>query len=122
MTEVEANLLACASGRGAGDRHGAAGAVLARPVAAGGVARVESRRPTGARAALRAGTGHGLPFRGAVIRAVRARDGLDDALATGVFQDGRRLGCVTFLDRFDLFDPSNPFDPATAGRLGLGPA
>lgn len=73
------------------------------------VAEVESYRLADVRAALRARAEHGLPFWDAMIWAVCERHGVG-ILVTEDFQDGRRLGGVTFLD---------PFNPVNAGRLGL---
>jgi predicted nucleic acid-binding protein len=53
---------------------------------------------------------HGLPFWDALVWAVCDRAGVR-VLASEDFQNGRRLGRVTFLD---------PFDPANDRALGLG--
>jgi predicted nucleic acid-binding protein len=58
---------------------------------------------------MRANLEHGLPVWDALIWAVCDRAGVE-VLASEDFQNGRRLGRVTFL---------NPFDPANALRLGL---
>jgi predicted nucleic acid-binding protein len=60
--------------------------------------------------AMRANQEHGLPVWDALIWAVCDRAGVE-VLASEDFQNGRRLGRVTFL---------SPFDPANAPRLGLG--
>ena len=60
-------------------------------------------------AALRVVGEHDLPFWDALIWAVCERVGVD-TLVTEDFQNGRRLGRVTFLD---------PFEPTNAVRLGL---
>jgi len=73
------------------------------------VAQVESYGLADARAALRARLAHGLSFWDALIWAVCERNGVD-LLVSEDFQDGRRLGGVTFLD---------PFNPGNAARLGL---
>ncbi len=73
------------------------------------VARVESYGLADVRAALRARVEHGLSFWDALIWAVCERTGAD-LLVSEDFQDGRRLGGVTFLD---------PFNPGNAARLGL---
>jgi predicted nucleic acid-binding protein len=52
---------------------------------------------------------HGLPLWDALIWAVCDRTGVE-VLASEDFQNGRRLGRVTFL---------SPFDPANAARFGL---
>jgi predicted nucleic acid-binding protein len=62
------------------------------------------------RAAAAAQAEHGLPLWDALIWAVCDRAGVE-VLASEDFQNGRRLGRVTFL---------SPFDPANAPRLGLG--
>lgn len=74
------------------------------------VAQVESYGLADTRAALRARAEHGLSFWDALIWAVCERNGVD-LLVSEDFQDGRRLGGVTFLD---------PFNPGNAARLGLG--
>ena len=61
------------------------------------------------RAAAAAQAEHGLPLWDALIWAVCDRAGVE-VLASEDFQNGRRLGRVTFL---------SPFDPANAHRLGL---
>jgi predicted nucleic acid-binding protein len=63
-------------------------------------------------AAAQAAHRHRIVFWDALIWAVCERLGVAH-LATEDFQDGRRLGGVTFL---------NPFNPANAARLGLGRA
>lgn len=72
-------------------------------------ARLESYGLGDVRRALLARQDHGLPFWDALIWAVCDRSGAT-TLATEDFQDGRRLGGVTFL---------SPFNPANAARLGL---
>ncbi len=73
------------------------------------VAQVEPYRLDDIRSALRARMEHGLPFWDALIWAVCERCGVE-VLASEDFQDGRRLGQVTFLD---------PFNPTNAARLKL---
>jgi predicted nucleic acid-binding protein len=74
-----------------------------------GLARVEPYRLEDIMAAGRAHGDHGLPFFDALIWAVCERTGVA-VLASEDYEDGRRLGRVTFLD---------PFAPANAQRLGL---
>jgi predicted nucleic acid-binding protein len=78
-------------------------------VAWSAVAQVESYRLADVRAALRASADHGLTFWDALIWAVCERNDIDLLLSED-FQDGRRLGGVTFVD---------PFNPANAARLGF---
>jgi predicted nucleic acid-binding protein len=75
------------------------------------VAQVEGYGLADVRAALRARAEHALAFWDALIWAVCERIGAG-ILVSEDFQDGRRLGCVTFL---------NPFNPANASLLGLKP-
>ena len=76
----------------------------------GTLARVEGHNLADIRAALRAHAAHNLPFWDALVWAVCERHGVELLLSED-FQDGRRLGGVTFAD---------PFNPANAARLGLG--
>jgi predicted nucleic acid-binding protein len=78
-------------------------------IAWGAVAQVEGYGLADVRAALRAHADHGLPFWDGLIWAVCERHNVELLLSED-FQDGRRLGGVTFLD---------PFNPANAARLGL---
>jgi predicted nucleic acid-binding protein len=72
-------------------------------------ARLDGYGPGDVRRALQAHRDHDLPFWDALVWAVCDRSGAT-TLATEDFQDGRRLGGVTFL---------SPFNPANAARLGL---
>ena len=73
-------------------------------------ARVESYGTADIDRALEAHGNHSLPFWDALLWAVCERAGVT-VLASEDFQNGRRLGRVTFLD---------PFDPANDRALGLG--
>lgn len=73
------------------------------------VARVDGYGLADLRAALRARAEHGLAFWDGLIWAVCERTGTD-LLVSEDFQDGQRLGSVTFI---------NPFNPRNADRLGL---
>jgi predicted nucleic acid-binding protein len=75
-----------------------------------GTSQVESYRPEDIDRALEAHGTHHLPFWDALLWAVCDRAGVT-VLASEDFQNGRRLGRVTFLD---------PFDPANDRALGLG--
>lgn len=72
-------------------------------------ARVESYDDTDILTAIEASRTHRIPFWDALVWAVCERTGVP-VLVSEDFQNGRRLGRVTFLD---------PFDPANAARLGL---
>lgn len=72
-------------------------------------ARVESYDDTDILTAIEASRAHGLPFWDALVWAVCERTGVP-VLVSEDFQNGRRLGRITFLD---------PFNPANAARLGL---
>ena len=73
------------------------------------VARIKSYNDRDIVNAVEASRTHNLAFWDALIWAVCDRIGVS-VLASEDFQDGRRLGHVTFL---------NPFNPANAARLGL---
>jgi len=75
--------------------------------AAGGVVPYEM---TDLRAAMDVADKHNIAAWDALIWAVCERHGVD-TLVTEDFQNGRKLGRVTFLDTFD---------PANGSRLGLG--
>jgi len=141
---VDTNILVYAADAGAGNRHFDAKGVIKHVIAQGAlmlplqvlgefcrvalkkllfeaeqterfviawsaVARVESYGLADIRAALRAQANHGLSFWDGLIWAVCERSGVELLLSEDL-QDGRRLGGVTFLD---------PFNPASAARLGL---